>query len=269
MSEARRDEPVLSAAVGAAIRIHGQRYIHPPRFMDALAASFRARGGQILTGVTVTHLRDEGAAVAVADTTGTLHHFDAVVVANGAELGDLVNPFGVRHRVQAGRGYSFTVEAQHLPAGPVYFPTQRIACTPLRSSTGHRLRVAGMMEFQSPSAPLDPRRIEVMVAALAPLTDGLDLHDRHEEWVGSRPCTVDGLPLVGATRSKPGVRCRRSRHVGHRPRPRDRTAARPAGRDRRPRPSPAALRSHPLNPIVGPPRSASPDRSAPHPRKSS
>ena len=59
-----------------------------------------------------------------------------------------------------------------------------------------------MMEFQSPSAPLDPRRIEVMVAALAPLTDGLDLHDRHEEWVGSRPCTVDGLPLVGATRSK-------------------------------------------------------------------
>ena len=59
-----------------------------------------------------------------------------------------------------------------------------------------------MMEFQSPSAPLDPRRIEVMVAALAPLTDGLDLHDRHEEWVGSRPCTIDGLPLVGATRSK-------------------------------------------------------------------
>ena len=58
--QARRDEPVLSAAVGAAIRIHGQRYIHPPRFMDALAASFRARGGQILTGVTVTHLRDEG-----------------------------------------------------------------------------------------------------------------------------------------------------------------------------------------------------------------
>ena len=199
--EARRDEPALSPVIGAAIRIHGQRYIHPPRFMDALAASFRARGGRILTGVTVTQLRDEVAAVAVVDTTGTLHRFDAVVVANGAELGDLVKPFGVRHRVQAGRGYSFTVRAQHLPAGPLYFPTQRIACTPLRSATGDRLRVAGMMEFRSPSAPLDPRRFEMMVAALAPLLDGLDLHDRHEEWVGSRPCTVDGLPLIGATRS--------------------------------------------------------------------
>lgn len=199
--EARGDEPVLSTAVGAAIRIHGQRYIHPPRFMDALAASFQARGGQVLTGVTVTNLLHEAAGVAVVDTTGTRHRFDAVVVANGAELGHLVTPFGVRHRVQAGRGYSFTVEAQHVPAGPVYFPAQRIACTPLRSATGDRLRVAGMMEFRSPSAPLDPRRIEVMVAALAPLTDGLGLHDRHEEWVGSRPCTVDGLPLVGATRS--------------------------------------------------------------------
>ena len=199
--EARRDEPALSPVIGAAIRIHGQRYIHPPQFMDALAASVRTRGGQILTGVTVTHLRDEGAAVAVADTTGTLHHVDAVVVANGAELADLVKPFGVRHQVQAGRGYSFTVQAQHLPAGPLYFPTQRIACTPLKSTTGDRLRVAGMMEFRSPSAPLDPRRFEVMVAALAPLMDGLDLHDRQEEWVGSRPCTVDGLPLIGATRS--------------------------------------------------------------------
>ena len=128
--EARRDEPALSPIIGAAIRIHGQRYIHPPRFMDALAASFRARGGRILTGVTVTHLRDEVAAVAVVDTTGTLPPAPGV--------GDLVKPFGVRHRVQAGRGYSFTVQAQHLPAGPLYFPTQRIACTPLKSITGDR-----------------------------------------------------------------------------------------------------------------------------------
>ena len=201
MSEARRDEPVLSAAVGAAIRIHGQRYIHPPRFMDALAASFRARGGQVLTGVTVTHLRDEAAAVAVADTTGTLHHFDAVVVANGAELGDLVTPVRCaapspgRPRVQLHR---------RSPA-----PARRPGLLPHAAdrlhapSVIHRRPAAsrGNDGVPSPSAPLDPRRIEVMVAALAPLTDGLDLHDRHEEWVGSRPCTIDGLPLVGATRS--------------------------------------------------------------------
>lgn len=199
--QARRAEPALSPAVGAAIRIHGQRYIHPPRFMDALAASFRTRGGKILTRRTITQVDDQAACVEVTDSTGSTHDFDAVVVANGAELGQLTGRYGVRQPVQAGRGYSFTVPAERLPGGPVYFPTQRIACTPLPSAAGDRLRVAGTMEFRPPSAPLDPRRIEAMVAALAPLMDGLDFHDRHDEWVGSRPCTADGLPLIGATRS--------------------------------------------------------------------
>lgn len=199
--QARRDEPALSCAVGAAVRIHGQRYVNPPQFLEALADSVRARGGQILTGCTVTQLRDEGTAVGAVDASGTMHRFDAVVVANGTWLGNLVKPFGVRQVVQAGRGYSFTVAATQLPAAPVYFPTQRIACTPLRSENGDRLRIAGMMEFRSPSAPLDLRRIEVMVSAIEPLMDGLELRERQEEWVGSRPCTADGLPLVGGTTS--------------------------------------------------------------------
>jgi D-amino-acid dehydrogenase len=58
-----------------------------------------------------------------------------------------------------------------------------------------------MMEFRSPDAPLDPRRIEAIVAATRPMLDGVDLDARQDEWVGSRPCTTDGLPLVGATRS--------------------------------------------------------------------
>ena len=30
---------------------------------------------------------------------------------------------------------------------------------------------------------------------------GIDWEDRRDEWVGSRPCTADGLPLIGATKS--------------------------------------------------------------------
>jgi len=29
----------------------------------------------------------------------------------------------------------------------------------------------------------------------------VDLDDRRDEWVGSRPCTADGLPLIGRTAS--------------------------------------------------------------------
>jgi D-amino-acid dehydrogenase len=57
------------------------------------------------------------------------------------------------------------------------------------------------MEFRSPDAPLDARRIAAIVAATRPLLNGIDFENREDEWVGSRPCTPDGLPLVGATRS--------------------------------------------------------------------
>ena len=34
-----------------------------------------------------------------------------------------------------------------------------------------------------------------------PFLRGADLEAREDEWVGSRPCTTDGLPLIGVTRS--------------------------------------------------------------------
>jgi D-amino-acid dehydrogenase len=60
------------------------------------------------------------------------------------------------------------------------------------------------MEFRDADAPLDPERIGSIVESARPLLTGLDLDDRQDEWVGSRPVTVDGLPLVGPTRL-PGV----------------------------------------------------------------
>jgi D-amino-acid dehydrogenase len=198
---ARAAEPSLSAAVGAAVQLHGQRFLDPPAFLDALAAAVRDRDGDVVEGVPVLDVADLGDHVSLELGTGRREPFDAVVLANGAWLGRLAGRFGVRRVVQAGRGYSFSVLADSLPRGPVYFPAQRVACTPLTTPRGPRLRVAGMMEFRAPDAPLDPRRIRAIVEAARPLLRGVDLDRREDEWVGSRPCTADGLPLVGATAS--------------------------------------------------------------------
>ncbi|MGN9777683.1 NAD(P)/FAD-dependent oxidoreductase [Micromonospora sp. H33] len=196
-AEAREVEPSLSDSIGAAIRLHGQRFINPGDYVHALAASVRARGGVLLTGAEVVNVRDEVAGVRLVTSAGTDERYDAVVLATGTWLGELARRFGVRTVVQAGRGYSFSVTIEHLPAGPVYFPAQRIACTPL----GDRLRVAGMMEFRTADAPLDRRRILAIAEAARPLLQGADLDARADEWVGARPCTPDGLPLIGRTRS--------------------------------------------------------------------
>ncbi|WP_148572338.1 NAD(P)/FAD-dependent oxidoreductase [Nocardioides caldifontis] len=199
--EARAAESALSPEVGAAVSLHDQRYLNPPAYLAALGRAVHDRGGELLEGRAVRDVRDMGEGVLVESEEVGPRTFDAVVLATGAWIGRLARRHGVRRVVQAGRGYSFAVECEQLPQGPVYFPKQRVACTPLETADGPRLRVAGMMEFRSPDAPLDPRRIDAIVGAVRPLLSGVDLDRRHDEWVGSRPCTADGLPLVGATAS--------------------------------------------------------------------
>jgi D-amino-acid dehydrogenase len=200
--EVRAVEPAVSSAVGAAVRIEDQRYLNPPAFLSALASSVHDRDGDIVEGVGVRDVREDADGATLEDEQGRTRSFDAVVLATGAWLGGLARRFGVRRPVMAGRGYSFSVEADPLPHGPVYLASQRVACTPLHTPNGPRLRVAGMMEFRSPDSALDVRRIQAIVEAARPLLNGADLDRREDEWVGSRPVTADGLPLVGATSSR-------------------------------------------------------------------
>ncbi len=194
----RAIEPTLAEGVQAGIQMSGQRYINPGRFVQSLADAVRDRGATFRCGSTVRGIDDRGSGgVDVRLLDGDVLSADAVVVATGAWFGDLASSFGVRKVVQAGRGYSFTVQPDAMPTHPVYFPAQRVACTPL----GDGFRIAGMMEFRRPDAPFDPRRVDAIIAAASPMLTGIDWSKRTDEWVGSRPCTSDGLPLIGATRS--------------------------------------------------------------------
>jgi len=202
-AQVREFAPAVSPNVATGIRLGGTRFINPPQYVEAAAAACTAAGVKLLSG-RVTHI-DGGtparaAHVTLTDLAGAGAESvaaDVVVVATGAELPRLLRPFGVRTVVQAGRGYSFTVPVDPMPDVPLYFAHERVACTPL----GERYRVAGMMEFRRHGAPLDPRRIRAIVQATAPLLAGADFTDRVDEWVGSRPVTPDGLPLIGPTRS--------------------------------------------------------------------
>jgi D-amino-acid dehydrogenase len=194
---ARRLSPVLSGSVQAAVLIRGQRFIDPVTYVHTLADAVRSRGAEIVVGSSVTGLQDGPDGVRVTASRDGSGRYDAVVLASGAWLGRLARPFGVRHVVQAGRGYSFSVAADPVPRLPVYLPTARVALTPL----GSRVRVAGMMELRRPDTALDPRRVRAIVESVRPLLHGVDLDSRTDEWVGSRPVTVDGLPLIGATTS--------------------------------------------------------------------
>jgi len=191
--------PILSETVTTAYRLDGQRFLEPGPYLAALGDAVVARGAELCTGSAVTDVVG-GPRPAVLLDTGERLAADSVVIATGAWLPRLARTLGVRTRVQAGRGYSFTVRTDVPVEHPLYLPKQRIACTPYR----RRFRIAGTMEFRRPDEPAQPRRIQAIVNQARALMTGVDFDDRRDEWVGARPVTPDGLPLVGATRA-PGV----------------------------------------------------------------
>lgn len=200
-TQIRDASPVLGDAARFGLALENQRFINPGAFVRAIGAAVTASGGRIVNDNLATAVIQRGSEVAVRLSDGTNVEADAAVIATGSWLGRLAREHGVHTRIQAGRGYSFTVYPDAAPRYPVYLPAQRVACTPL-GGPEDGLRLAGMMEFRPPDAPLDPRRIQAIVDAAAPMLTGIDWSARTDEWVGARPCTTDGLPLVGRTASE-------------------------------------------------------------------
>lgn len=183
--------PLASSNVAAVVYVSGQRFVDPGRFTHALGFAVAERGATMLSGEVcrVSGSRD-GALLELRD--GELLRGDAVVLATGAWLPALTGR-RIRVGLQAGRGYSFTVPVDRALPGPVYLPEARVACTPYRGG----LRVAGTMEFRRPSEPLAQRRIDAIIASATPLLDGVRWTERTDAWVGPRPVTDDGKPLIG------------------------------------------------------------------------
>jgi D-amino-acid dehydrogenase len=194
-AEVRREQPLLGSRAGYGLRIGGQQFLQPLDFVRSLAASVRSRGGQIVAGSPVTAVTGRAGGVRV-DVAGQAADADVCVLANGAWINALARPAGVRVRIQAGRGYSFSVPVSNPLTQPLYLPAARLAFTPAPGG----FRVAGTMEFRAPDDPLDGRRIGAIVRSAREYLPGVDWSALTGAWVGPRPVTVDGLPIIGATR---------------------------------------------------------------------
>lgn len=191
--EALREQvPLASPGITAGLNIDGQRFIDPGRFVHALGQAVVARGATMHT-MEVSDVLSSGNGVSVYPQSGDWPlTADTAVIATGAWLSRLAGG-RVRVQVQAGRGYSFTVPVDRPMPGPIYLPDVRVACTPYNGA----LRVSGTMEFRDPHAPAVPARVGAIVASASPLLDGVRWAERSDIWVGSRPVTPDGRPLIG------------------------------------------------------------------------
>ncbi len=192
----------LSASVRGGVYYRQDAYLHPSRLVEALEKDLGERGVTFRTGTAVVGFeRQNGTVRALRTTQGTLQA-EEVVLAAGAWSAPLARMLGLTLPVEPAKGYSVTVEVprESRPDVPFVLTESKVAVTPM----GDRVRFAGTLELAGFDASIDPRRVKPILEVAAQYAPGVDPEapEDADVWVGFRPCTPDGLPLIGRA---PGV----------------------------------------------------------------
>jgi len=175
--------------------------LDPWRFNTGLAARAKARGAVFRTGASVSMIATgSGRATGVGLSSGETLSGDYVILAAGAWTGDLLGPIGSHLPLMGAKGLHLDLAFDGaLPVRHgVKLAEGDFLCTPM----GSFVRLSGLVEISDWRTDVDTRRLEMIRAPALREVEGLEKGRETSRWCGLRPCTPDGLPVVGAA---PGV----------------------------------------------------------------
>ncbi len=198
--EATAAEPALAAAAGA-VHYPEEAHCDPLRFVQAVGRAAAEAGADVRTGVEVRRLRRLDGRVAVETAEGDWRP-QTVVLAAGVWTRPLAAQVGVFCPLEGGKGYHLDLEAAAGdPAIPCWLQEPWAIATPLPG----RLRLAGTLELAGLDLSIDPLRVEAIRRGATRGLRGIDGRRVIEVWAGLRPCTPDGLPVIGSPEELPGL----------------------------------------------------------------
>lgn len=175
--------------------------VDPQLYVAAIADAARAAGATLRTGEAVRSLSWRDGSASVESSAGDLRPA-TVVLAAGVWTSRLARGLGLFVPLLAGKGHH--VDLATGPGDPdvaMLLHGPRLSVTPYEN----RIRVAGRVELTG----LDDTVREPQLAAIRADVERFlpDLAGRRvvHTWAGLRPCTPDGLPVIGRAPSAPGV----------------------------------------------------------------
>ena len=192
--EARDFEPALSERVAGGVFYPDEAQCDPERFMIAISKAAVERGAVLCTRAEVLGAEVSRDRVVRLDTTIGELRPGQVVVANGAWTVELSRRLGLPIPVEGGKGYHVDLHpAQTDPRVPVYIQEARVIATPYDD----RLRLAGTLQLTGLSMRLDEVRVRATLQSGMRTLRELNAGRVKGVWRGIRPCTPDGLPILG------------------------------------------------------------------------
>jgi D-amino-acid dehydrogenase len=190
-----RDElPGLGASAAGGVFYPQEAHCDPEQFVRAVGEQATLAGVAFRTGVEVIGARTRDGRVTELSTTAGAIRPGTVVIAAGAHSALLARALRIRLPMQGGKGYHVEIDTRRRdPQVPVWLHAQRVVLTPMPG----RLRVAGTLELAGLDDSVDQRRVAAVLAAAEQSLEDVPGRSVRRVWRGLRPCSPDGLPIVG------------------------------------------------------------------------
>jgi D-amino-acid dehydrogenase len=191
---AREQEPCLAPDVVGALSFPDDAHLVPDAFVTGLGALAEKLGVDIRRHTEVLGFRTARRRVIAAETTRGDLEAEQFVLAAGSWTPALARDLALSVPVQAAKGYSVTGRISGRgPVRPLLLGEARVAVTPMRDT----VRFGGTLELAGLDLSVDRRRVAAIERAARAYLPGLGGLERLLVWRGLRPCTPDGLPILG------------------------------------------------------------------------
>jgi D-amino-acid dehydrogenase len=190
----RELEPAVTGELAGGIFFPQEAHCEPHAVVQTLARAATAAGAHFEPHTEVFVFRRDGRRLAAVRTTRGWMEADQFVLATGSWSAEHGRQLGFRLPVRGGKGYAITVDSLPRPPHlPLKVLERRIAITPRDGST----RLAGTLELVDGDESIAPRRVDAIVRSARTVLDVPESPHVVELWRGLRPCTPDGLPVIG------------------------------------------------------------------------
>ncbi len=200
--ELRQREPSLSRCYGFGVLVEtGAHCVDPGDYVAAIVEAAAAGGARLMRRAATGFLVESGRLRAVLTAGGSIP-CDRAVIAAGIRSGALARMAGDRVPLASERGYHVVLtEPTAALRVPVMPSDGRMANTP----TADGLRAAGQVELAGIDDPPDWRRADILLRHLRATYPDLGPGGEVRRWMGHRPSTPDGLPVIGRSRQSPDI----------------------------------------------------------------
>mgnify|MGYP006281087119 CR=1 FL=1 len=180
------------------IYFQADAHLDPAAFTAQLAKCSVKKGLKLEENCQVLAFDIQGKTITAVHTTRGKYAGDHIVLAAGAWTTPLAAKMGLRVPIQPAKGYSITFpRPEDYPELPLILDEAKIAVTPL----GDTLRLAGTLELTGLDLSINQRRVQAILDnAEKYLNVEFNELPVIEIWRGLRPCTADGLPVIGPSK---------------------------------------------------------------------